>query len=265
MPRRKGSSNKPKLGAVGVKKGGVRKDYDEHHGIISNAYLDLAKELGGRMPTIMQVADRTGFAPNTVHSHLQNLEFNPRKHPVRIFSDEVAMGIARSAIAGSSASQKLYYQLFEGFTEKSEVNGNLNISGKIDLTVEYGVRDPLAAEVLGKLALYEIVIARVAFKRGLNSHYILNRLRNSIYAKQSGLDAPDNDLNDLPQYPSVAAYNFDMIEKLHKERQIEFKKEKEIIDIIPVEDEKKVQDSRKKLLALLERDTKEFKQKRKEG
>ena len=84
----------------------------------------------GRKPTYQEVADDCRLSRNTVDKHIKSLKFDGLKHPLRILTDDVILAIAATARAGSSASQKLWMQIMEGWTERqiTEHEGELNLN-----------------------------------------------------------------------------------------------------------------------------------------
>lgn len=103
--------------------------WELNHGIIRNTYVDLIKEFK-RKPTYKEISEKCNLSINTIKKHIDTLRFNPLKHPLRIFSDDVLMAIIYSAKNGSTSSQKLYMQLCEGWSEKQiiEHEGELNLT-----------------------------------------------------------------------------------------------------------------------------------------
>ena len=102
--------------------------WEVNHRIISDSYLKLIKKLG-RKPTYEEVVQDTGISRATLQKHIAELKFEPQEHPLRILTDEVILSIYKSAIKGSSASQKLWFMLMEGWNEHQviEHTGNVNV------------------------------------------------------------------------------------------------------------------------------------------
>lgn len=112
------------------------KGWEENHALITEAYLRLIKQLK-RRPTLpevqkeiarpavenetLKIAKKLGI--DTICNHLQQLEFNPIDSPLRILTDQVLISVANTAMKGSSASQKLWFQLVEGWKEGTELSG----------------------------------------------------------------------------------------------------------------------------------------------
>ncbi len=110
------------------------KHWEANHRSIRDAYIQLVTELKG-MPMIQEVAKRAGLGYSTVQRHLDDLHFEPLKHPLRILTPDVILAIANSARKGSAMSQKLWMQLMEGWAEKHDITtmGN-QITMPIDLS-----------------------------------------------------------------------------------------------------------------------------------
>jgi len=103
--------------------------WELNHQIIRDSYVKLIKELE-RKPTYAEVSKDCNLSHVTIEKHIKSLKFNPSKHPLRILTDDVILSIIGSARDGSSASQKLYMQICEGWTEKQimEHEGELNLN-----------------------------------------------------------------------------------------------------------------------------------------
>ncbi|NQU87294.1 MAG: hypothetical protein HQ541_16190 [Mariniphaga sp.] len=113
-------------------KSGKNITYDLNHQIIRDSYVKLIKNLK-RKPTIAEVSKDCNLSHNTIDKHIKELKFNPLKHPLRILSDDVILSIVNSAKKGSSASQKLWMQICEGWTEKQVIEHE----GEIITGIEY--------------------------------------------------------------------------------------------------------------------------------
>ena len=100
-----------------------------NHSIIRDSYVKLIQELK-RKPTIKEVSEDSRLSPTTIDKHIKTLKFDPLKHPLRVLTDDVIISIISSAKNGSSASQKLWMQLCEGWSERTIVEHE----GQIDLT-----------------------------------------------------------------------------------------------------------------------------------
>ena len=109
--------------------------WELNHQIIRDSYMDLIK-LNQKKPTIKQVSEDCKLSMTTIHKHLKSLKFDPLRHPLRILTDDVLLSIASSAKAGSSSSQKLWVQIFEGWSEKQEITHGISPT-LVDLVKKY--------------------------------------------------------------------------------------------------------------------------------
>jgi len=96
----------------------IRVDWHQNHDRLSRAYLDLVKE-HGRAPTIAQLSEAANLSAAAVKRHMKYLKFTPTKHPARVLTDSVIIGLASKAAAGDSAAAKLWFQVMEGWSEKT--------------------------------------------------------------------------------------------------------------------------------------------------
>jgi len=95
--------------------------------VITNAVLDFLNETKGlKAPSNREIAKRTGLHIKTVERHQKELTFEPLKCPQRNLTPLVINNHYKLALKNPSAL-KLWYQIMEGWVEKSEVE----TSGKI--------------------------------------------------------------------------------------------------------------------------------------
>ena len=82
-----------------------------------------------------EISIDTGMSITTIKKHLDLLVFEPIKHPLRELTDDVLIAIFRSSVKGTPASQKLWLQVMEGWTEKKEIDipGGLKVTFIDDL------------------------------------------------------------------------------------------------------------------------------------
>ncbi len=90
--------------------------------LIQDAYIKLIKELR-RCPTLLEISKEVNLSINTLKKHVDELKFEPLKDLMRTLTPDVVMAIANSARKGSSASQKLWMQIMEGWAERQEHTG----------------------------------------------------------------------------------------------------------------------------------------------
>ncbi len=116
---------------------GRNNTWELNHSIIRDSYVNLIKKLK-RKPTYPEVAEDSKLSETTIKKHIDTLKFEPQKHPLRILSDDVLISIANSARGGSAASQKLWMQICEGWTEKQimEHTGEMNINDAREKLIE---------------------------------------------------------------------------------------------------------------------------------
>lgn len=107
--------------------------------LIQEAYIGLLQELK-RCPTIQEVSDQTELSCKTIRLHIKDMQFEPSVHPLRVLTMDVLMFIYMSSKKGSSASQKLWLQVMEGWHEKTESNDVVTVKN-IDMSqfTEYGL------------------------------------------------------------------------------------------------------------------------------
>lgn len=98
--------------------------WQRNQALIQEIYIELVKELK-RCPTILEVSEGVNLSVNTINKHIKKLKFEPLKSPLRSLTPDVLMSIVKSARRGSSASQKLWLQVMEGWAEKTEVKMKL--------------------------------------------------------------------------------------------------------------------------------------------
>lgn len=101
--------------------------WERNHVLIMEAFVNLININGGRCPTIEEVQKHLGdLSIRVIGEHLQTMKFELTDHPARILTDKVILALFNSCVIDRSpAAIKLWMQLFEGFSEKSEHNINL--------------------------------------------------------------------------------------------------------------------------------------------
>lgn len=119
-----------------------RSDKEFNQSAIRDAFLAILKEKKGRRPTRAEIAERTGIHYNTIRKHLRGVDFRDllteEQATFRILTDDVILSIYRSAMKGSSASQKLWLQVVEGWQEKQEVthSGSVAVTDRPPVIIE---------------------------------------------------------------------------------------------------------------------------------
>ena len=100
--------------------------WQRNQALIQESYIELVKELK-RCPTILEVSENVNLSINTINKHIKELKFEPLKSSLRALTPDVLIAIAKSARKGSAASQKLWVQLMEGWTEKQDIDMSVTI------------------------------------------------------------------------------------------------------------------------------------------
>jgi hypothetical protein len=122
---------------------------------------------------------------------------------------------------------KIMASILKQAREEAEAN-EINIKGEFTHNVELSINQHLEKEVQLDLVLKEIILARVSHRLGVNPAYLLNRLRNSVYASFTGFASPQGALYDQEiVYPSTMVYNWKEIEKAQKKEYTQFEEVKE--------------------------------------
>ena len=121
--------------------------WEVNQAIIQDAYIKLIMSLK-RCPTLKQVSDEVKLSITTLKKHVDRLEFKPLKNPLRSLTPDVLVSIYNSALKGSSASQKLWMQIMEGWAERQELTGK---DGE-DLMPDYS-----ALSIKEKVQLHELL------------------------------------------------------------------------------------------------------------
>jgi len=98
-----------------------RIDWARNQALIQQTYIDLIKELK-RCPTNYEVSQRVKISVTTIKKHVRQMKFEPQESPLRVLSPDVLISVYNSARKGTSASQKLWFQIMEGWVESAEVN-----------------------------------------------------------------------------------------------------------------------------------------------
>ena len=104
-----------------------RIDWLRNQAIIQNAYIELIQHLH-RCPTNLEVSEKVNLSVHTIKNHVKELKFEPLQSPLRSLTPDVIASIYNSARKGLPASQKLWMQIMEGWSEGM----NLNISGSLE-------------------------------------------------------------------------------------------------------------------------------------
>lgn len=98
-----------------------RSDWEKNHEAIRDAYVAGIKMLG-KKPTITYISKELNINWNTVWRHLEDIENDLRKSPLRVLTEDIILAVARAAQGGNPQSQKLWFQIMEGWTEKTNLD-----------------------------------------------------------------------------------------------------------------------------------------------
>ena len=123
---------------------------------------------------------------------------------VHTYKSAIDHNFTMKTLQEANASRvKLWKQLYEGWTEKGEVEH----SG----TVEHN--NLLAGDEITKNDLLNLVIGKVAQKRGINAVDLMDKMKDGYYKE---LDIEDAEVVSDFRYPSDHNYDFNEIELQHQ-------------------------------------------------
>jgi len=100
----------------------MRKDKKLNMTLIRDAILKYMKEQK-KPPTAVELSKQLGISAETIGKHISNMSFDTEKSIWRSLTPDVVASILSSCKKGSSASQKLWMQIFEKFSERQELTG----------------------------------------------------------------------------------------------------------------------------------------------
>lgn len=112
---------------------GNRTDYEANNAIIREAFIAVLKRNKGLRPSIEELAEETGLHASTIKKHLKALDFRDLMQEnacFKLLTDDVILAVYRSAMKGNPSSQKLWFQVVEGWSEKQVTE----YSGRIETT-----------------------------------------------------------------------------------------------------------------------------------
>lgn len=115
----------------------------------------------------------------------------------------------------SKDDEKMLVQVLREIRNETQDN-TLRIDANINANINVTIQNHIEDEVMKRLTLNDIIIARAASKMRVNPSFLITRLHNSFYAKHSGMVEPDGDLKDQELiYPSKMVYNWKDIKAQH--------------------------------------------------
>ena len=119
---------------------------------------------------------------------------------------------------GTTFSREDYKLLLTTLEQiRKEVEGDkmsIDITGQVDVNVEHVINLHIQKQAVKDLSILDIVIARIAAKRGINPRFIISKLHASYYSKFNGF-GEEIDFNSTPLYPSDEGYDMDKIQKIY--------------------------------------------------
>jgi len=120
---KKTDKTKKKKVMQNVNKGEKKKNitWEANQKLLQETYVRLLQSLK-RCPTIAEITKETKLSRKTIQLHIKELNFEPVEHPLRVLTNDVIASIYGSSRKGSSASQKLWMQIMEGWREKTDIN-----------------------------------------------------------------------------------------------------------------------------------------------
>ena len=98
--------------------------WQNNQALIQTAYLKLIKILK-RCPTVLEVSKEVNISIEAINRHIKEMKFKTLESPLRALTPDVLVAIYNSARKGSSASQKLWVQLMEGWREGIDIKGDI--------------------------------------------------------------------------------------------------------------------------------------------
>ena len=134
---------------------------------------------------------------------------------------------------GARAEADLMLKIIKQLKDEMHVN-ELNIKGEINVKIQHTIAEHIEREIMGSLAINDIIIARAAFRLGVNPAMIINRLHNSIYARFTGFNTRSQDfMSEEVIYPSTMVYDWRTIGRQHegktqKDKRVEYSKFEEV-------------------------------------
>lgn len=100
-----------------------RADYDRNISAIRDAIYAHIIETKGKAPTYTDLSERTGLSYKTIERRYKEIQFKPMDSYFRLITPDIIVAIANSCKKGNAASQKLWMQIIEGWSERQELTG----------------------------------------------------------------------------------------------------------------------------------------------
>jgi hypothetical protein len=122
-------------------------------------------------------------------------------------------------VSRSRAEADMMLKILKQVKDEMHIN-TLNIKGEVTHKIQHTVAEHIEREIMGSLAINDIIIARAAFRMGVNPALLINRLHNSIYSKFSGFNSSSQDfMSEEVKYPSTMVYDWRAIAKKHQDKE----------------------------------------------
>jgi len=112
---------------------------------------------------------------------------------------------------------------------KDEVEGDLVISGAMNINLEHQISAHFKTEVYKSANIQELIVAKVATRMGINPLQLMWSIENSYYHDLNQTDLEDVDFEEVT-FPSEENYDYNKIEAEYEKRKEERKKATEIIN-----------------------------------
>lgn len=92
--------------------------WEQTNALIRDFILKYLKD-NKKMPTQKEIADGIGVGLRTVERHYEDVDFEFIKSPFRALTQEVLAGLFAASRRGSAPAVKLWFQIIEGWKEKT--------------------------------------------------------------------------------------------------------------------------------------------------
>ena len=100
----------------------MRSDKKINMMLIRDAILEYLKK-NKKPPTALELEKILGISNDAIGRHIKEMTFDTEESIWRSLTPDVVVSILKSAKKGSSASQKLWMQIFEKWSERLEHTG----------------------------------------------------------------------------------------------------------------------------------------------
>lgn len=120
--------------------------WEQTHAVIAVAYIEYVKKQK-KKPSIRALAKVTGYAINTVHAHIKELQkktLEERLEPFRLLTDNLILNLYKNGMKtghGATVATKLFFELVENWKPGMKVE----LEGTADLR-ELSIKELLEME-----------------------------------------------------------------------------------------------------------------------